>query len=58
MEILQKTRISRPIPISDFGVPIISVVGGNEVDMLGRAESFFLFFMPWGLWATGALQSF
>ena len=27
--------ISWPIPISDFGVPIFSVLGGNEVDMLG-----------------------
>ena len=38
VEILQKPRISRPIPISDFGVPIFSVLGGNEVDMLGSAE--------------------
>ena len=31
--------ISRPIPISDFGVPIFSVLGGNEVDMLGSAAA-------------------
>ena len=42
VEILQKPEfsgISRPIPISDFGVPIFSVLGGNEVDMLGSAEA-------------------
>ena len=46
VEILQKPwisrnfPISRPIPISDFGVPIFSVLGGNEVDMLGSADPF------------------
>ena len=41
VEILQKSwisRISRPLPIWDFGVPILSVLRGNEVDMLGSAE--------------------
>ena len=36
--------ISRPIPISEFGVPIFSVLTGNEVDMLGSAEQSLSFF--------------
>ena len=32
-EILQKTQISRPVPISDFGVPISAVLAGNEADI-------------------------
>ena len=41
MEFLQKPEfsgISQLIPISDFGVPIFSVSGGDEVDMLGSAD--------------------
>ena len=30
--------ISRPPRFQHFGVPIFSVLGGNEVDMLGTAE--------------------
>ena len=34
------SRISRTIPISDFGVPIFGFLEGNEVDMLGGADTF------------------
>ena len=30
--------LSRLIPISDFGVPIFSVLGEIQVDMLGSAD--------------------
>ena len=31
-----------PSRFRDFGVPIFSVLGGNEVDMLGSAEKYHL----------------
>ena len=36
----ENALISWPIPISDFGVPIFSVLGGNEVDMLGSTKKY------------------
>ena len=42
--------ISRPIPISDFGVPIFSVLGGNEVDMLGSADLCVFLFVSFFFW--------
>ena len=46
--------ISRPIPISDFGVPIFSVLGGNEVDMLGSP---FVSFVTGESWAGSPNKS-